>query len=979
MSNIVPQPGIGGPAVTRQGFAGGGGEPGPPGPTGPMGPAGPAGPQGPPGDITQPFLAPGGTIPRSSIQRAGEVINALDHLDIAADGSIDSSQFDAMMLYVASVSGTSAAARLPKLGAKPLYFPSGDYKDATGFRIIQLWGTAATIKGEPNTTVLDNIGIELTQWRHPLIKDIFLAQRNQIISPKGTFALWVHEAPRAGLISNVNILYRDIGIKVNYTNHYFPFPGQSVFTGMYQQFGRIGMFIQGPFAVQMTDCSFLGNNEYCWLLYGPQGFKPHNCFVNGAGINAMKITGNERRPSTDSYFSYITSTGTALADGTIVWVNYPILSKADDGAGNTRITLATKISTTVLNTTSIMSWDPYIEYAKCLCLVGGTAGGSVSSIRVGGLEILSAPVPWQGTIAATGQAIKNNINAGTGTHGFTCFTAGTGSVRFYIDKAGDTDATRPAALAVVGQTVVVTASGGVTCTPEPYIAVQFASPHGFSQFDLIYNKGFVTACTGFIDDGSGGGAPSGIPGAIMTILTVTGDPITSGQLVRGTSAVLVTVGTTVSSQLSGAPGGVGTYQVSLNSNTISGAISVGVDDYDGEMKIAFVPNPTTILYQMAYSGPGNGQSWRLLQMTNGQGQCQISGAFSKINLQLTGMDDTSIVVNVPWDTLTLPSTFQTHKFDVSYEVLDTSSVRLNDNFWIHGNVNYFEINGYNHVYWMPRPGKNFLWVSEPANRALRPQRIFFIRPARGRTTDDNDPDTEINIVPICGASSGWASFSLGEDDPHIPFIKMSMPAPGPKNANQPLLNEVRITPSEMQMILGNTLVAKLNATSLEMPWFRTGQQGTVANNINRVYIQGAAAGGTPQIRAESSGPTPDVNVSLSVNTTGTGFLRQFLNNVEYARLTTAAGIQRLSATGTKDTYPSNRAGEVVLVAGTSGPIPVLGLTGNTRVDITRRIAGLAATIGTLSYTVNTGPQTITINSDNPADTSTVNWKAWEMG
>jgi hypothetical protein len=924
----------------------------------------------------QQFVAPGGSVPRTSVQRAGEVINALDHLVLASDGTINSTQFDAMMSYVTSVSGTGFAARLPKLGAKPLFFPSGDYKSPT-FRVMQLWGTGATIKGEPNTTVLDNIGIELIQWRHPLIKDLLLAQRNQVITPKGTYALWVHESPRGGLVSNLNILYRDIGIKVNYTNHYSPFPAQCVFDTIYQQFGRIGLFVQGPFAVQMTDSAFLGNNEYCWLLYGPQGFKPHNCFVNGGGNNAMKITGNERRPSTDSYFSYITSTGTSLSDGTVVWVNYPILSKADDGAGNTRITLATKIATQISNAGSIMSWDPYIEYAKCMCLVSGTTGGQVSSIKVGAVELLSAPVVWQGTIALTVQAIKNNINGGTGTHGFTSFAAATGSSRFYIDKVGDTDATRPAALAIVGQAVVTIVTGDVTCNPEPYIAVQFVSPHGFSQFDLIYHKGFVTSCVGYIDNGLGGGVPSGVAGTVMTINTVnSGDPITVGQGVHGTSAVIVTSGTTILSQLSGTPGGIGTYQVSVASNTINGSLTIGGDDYDGEMKIAYVPNATTILYQMSYTVAVLGQAWRLLQMTNGEGQCQISGAFSKINLQLSGMDDVSIVVNVPWDTLTLPSTFQTHKFDVSYEVLDTSAIRLNDHFWIHGNVNYFEINGYNHIYWMPRPGKNFLWVSEPANRSFRPQRIFFIRPGRGRTTNDDDPDTDLNIVPICGSSSGWTSFSFGEGDTSDgAFIKMAMPAPGPKNANQPKMNEFQITPAEMQMILGSTLVAKLNATSFEMPWFRTAQQGTSAN-INRVLIQGAAPGGTPQIRSESSGATPDANVSLSVNTTGTGFLREFLGGVEYARLTTASGIQRLTATGTKDTYPSNRAGEVVLVAGTSGPIAVSGLTGNSRIDLTRRIIG--GTVGTLSYTINTGPQTITINSDNVADTSTVSWKLWEM-
>lgn len=83
----------------------------------------------------------------------------------------------------------------------------------------------------------------------------------------------------------------------------------------------------------------------------------------------------------------------------------------------------------------------------------------------------------------------------------------------------------------------------------------------------------VTTGTGFIDDGSGGGSPSGIAGTVLTITALTstyaafqaGVATGLGRTITGSG---VTVGTQIISQSSGTPGGVGTYVVN-NSQTTS--------------------------------------------------------------------------------------------------------------------------------------------------------------------------------------------------------------------------------------------------------------------------------------------------------------------------------------------------------------------------------------------------------------------------
>jgi len=272
---------------------------------------------------------------------------------------------------------------------------------------------------------------------------------------------------------------------------------------------------------------------------------------------------------------------------------------------------------------------------------------------------------------------------------------------------------------------------------------------------------------------------------------------------------------------------------------------------------------------------------------------------------------------------------------------------------------------------MPRPGKNFLWVSDPANPSLKPKRIFFIRPGRGRTTDDDDPDTEANLVPICGASSGWASFEMAQDEQGNSFAQMVVPSTvGEKVANQPPTNIFRITNTEMLSILGDDMVSNLTQSGLETPWLHAHQ--TVpgeASHLNRLEVTTGATGGGPVLRPESVGDTPDTNVNLRFDAKGpTGFHRFFTDGLERVRIEGSTGALSMRP-GVPLGLPTDRSGNAVLVGGTV-TIAAPTVTSATIVSLTRKTIG--GTVGNLSYTVSAGVG-FTINSSSVTDTSTISW------
>ena len=87
-----------------------------------------------------------------------------------------------------------------------------------------------------------------------------------------------------------------------------------------------------------------------------------------------------------------------------------------------------------------------------------------------------------------------------------------------------------------------------------------------SYYGMNLAPGVVHAITGFIDDGSGGGSPSGVPGNVLTVTVRSILDLQAGLPLTGTG---VPANTTIVSQSSGSTGDVGTYIVSTNTGATS--------------------------------------------------------------------------------------------------------------------------------------------------------------------------------------------------------------------------------------------------------------------------------------------------------------------------------------------------------------------------------------------------------------------------
>ena len=148
--------------------------------------------------------------------------------------------------------------------------------------------------------------------------------------------------------------------------------------------------------------------------------------------------------------------------------------------------------------------------------------------------------------------MATTISAGNATNGLALTADNTGALEFKTGSGAGTTAL------TLSSSQIATFSTGV------------ALPTG-SLYPLVSGTAKTTTTTSFT------GATSG-SSATLTASAVTGT-IQVGQLITGTN---VTAGTTILAQLTGTPGGAGTYTMStLSSGTVSGTITVvGVDFYN---------------------------------------------------------------------------------------------------------------------------------------------------------------------------------------------------------------------------------------------------------------------------------------------------------------------------------------------------------------------------------------------------------------
>lgn len=76
------------------------------------------------------------------------------------------------------------------------------------------------------------------------------------------------------------------------------------------------------------------------------------------------------------------------------------------------------------NSSIVSDRTPVAAASSCTVTLTGGAAGSVDDITIAAVSVLSVPVPFNTDLATTAADVVTNINAGTGTHGYTATSVG---------------------------------------------------------------------------------------------------------------------------------------------------------------------------------------------------------------------------------------------------------------------------------------------------------------------------------------------------------------------------------------------------------------------------------------------------------------------------------------------------------------------------------------------------------------------------
>lgn len=385
-------------------------------------------------------------------ERLGGVINVRQtpFLMLGDDTNITDTQINLLQDFMNSIGGTSFGQEYPDTTAKAVQFQGGRFKRSVP-TVITTWGTGADIIGDGPATVLDNINFQINQFRCG-IDGLYLISAAGIIDD--TIALdLVGDARRYSDIGRVWISDKDIGIRYSGTG------GFDVLNRFRISDCRVGIKIERTLGIVASVGLIIGAIDYGVEIASDGEFKLSHAIIRGAGIANLYIHGSGLRPVVEHYLTDVTLTG---ADARTI----PILSVTDNG-GFVRLVLREKIGATIEDRGAITYGGTVSELAQTYVQLAGEAG-QLDSIDIDGDELLSAAIPFAGTLALTAAAAVTNINAGTGTHGYTAQSTG----QFvYVFAPGGT--------AYNGLVVTPAASGGLTATGRKFCAVVCDAPHGF--------------------------------------------------------------------------------------------------------------------------------------------------------------------------------------------------------------------------------------------------------------------------------------------------------------------------------------------------------------------------------------------------------------------------------------------------------------------------------------------------------------------
>ncbi|RVT96260.1 hypothetical protein EOD42_14200 [Rhodovarius crocodyli] len=498
--------------------------------------------------------------------------------------------------------------------------------------------------------------------------------------------------------------------------------------------------------------------------------KLSNC--SAAGIRAsMLITSQTRRQSYECYYSQLTLAGVGRSR------ILPILGVTDNGSGLARLqtSQAWAVSSIADRGARFIGRSP--QGAR-LTITG--SGGSITSLKAGFSELLPlvgdvpTSIAWQGSAAATAQAIAAAITTGTATHCWAALAVGDDLIVVAVDQYRPMD-NLTLTISGIGGAGSASAAFSTMAHADIGFSVSQNSAAGSITSLLAGTTQLLSAPVSWVEDGVTLPPTS----AVQTAINIAAS-INAGQAVHGYFAYAISGRVWLMAPVAD---GLAAHWRSLTP-TISGGLSIsfptyaavqttaaadfvkgdslgisGSTGYDGIAEVLQREDASTFGIFLTVAGtmtPG-GSAWHPNRLIDGDRSLLVTSGLSAYDgtVDIVGAGDTWVDINRAY---TADATGTLAAWGNDLEVLvDDGALRCNDLFWHGGNINYtFIASGYNFRFKGTRL-KSHIWFDPQISTILHIARISIEGDMRGRDAD------ALTDTKIGGAIKGWSAFGHRDD------------------------------------------------------------------------------------------------------------------------------------------------------------------------------------------------------------------------
>lgn len=383
---------------------------------------------------------------------------------VVGDGIVDNSTTLNAANTTWNTNATVPSAQYPGAAMKAFYISDGRFLAATG--ALTWTGVGQGVVGDGADSQLDRATIEIGGSKGFV--------RNVSLIGTGAFGVkFSSTSRRESLLSNIIVRDRAAGIWSAEQG------AQDFLCNILAEKNDNNYLFTDTASFIMTNFYGGTSNSHNFRVNGGQQLKLSNGVITAAqtGYN-FYVSGDDWSASGESYLSQITMSGAAKTR--II----PMLSVANSG-GFARITIAVAKSISgVADAGNRMQRGATGVAAKgYVAIVSGTAGDTLA-ITVGGTAITSAPVAYNTSPTQTVIDVVANINAYTGSSGYTAQAKGTRIlIKAPFASGGSAN----------WQAIVATATGTLVISGGRFCEITTSTAHGFNAGDSI----FVTGTTDY--------------------------------------------------------------------------------------------------------------------------------------------------------------------------------------------------------------------------------------------------------------------------------------------------------------------------------------------------------------------------------------------------------------------------------------------------------------------------------------------------